>query len=119
MKNLIRATMLAALLLACGSPLAQVPIIIGPQPPPHVIHVLPPRPGPEFVWVGGYWYPVGQHYMWHEGIGLAHRSREPIGLYLVTMEGGISAVTGTETAADLNMTTAGTTIGIAITTTAS
>jgi len=59
MKNLIRATMLAALLLACGSPLAQVPIIIGPQPPPHVIHVLPPRPGPEFVWVGGYWYPVG------------------------------------------------------------
>jgi len=70
MRSLITTTVLAALLLAGGSVSnAQVAlgIRIGPPPPPRVIHVLPPRPGPEFVWVDGYWYPVGRHYRWHEG----------------------------------------------------
>jgi len=44
-----------------------VGIRIGPPPPAHVVRVLPVRPGPEFVWVEGYWYPVGHHYRWHEG----------------------------------------------------
>jgi hypothetical protein len=42
-------------------------IRIGPPPPPRVIRVHPPRPGPDFMWVDGYWYPVGGHYRWHEG----------------------------------------------------
>jgi WXXGXW repeat (2 copies) len=44
-----------------------VGILIGPPPPPRVVYVEPPPPGPEFVWVGGYWYPVGRHYEWHDG----------------------------------------------------
>jgi hypothetical protein len=70
MKNFIRATLLASMLLAGGSAFgAQVSIgiRIGPPPPPRVVHVLPSRPGPEFVWIEGYWYPQGRHYKWHEG----------------------------------------------------
>src|SRR5262245_1679732 len=43
-----------------------VGITIGPPPPPRVIRV-PPSPQPRFVWVEGYWYPVGHHYKWHDG----------------------------------------------------
>jgi hypothetical protein len=42
-------------------------IRIGDPPPPRVIRRLPPRPGAEFVWIDGYWYPVGHHYKWHDG----------------------------------------------------
>jgi hypothetical protein len=41
-------------------------IYIGPPPPPPVAYVEP-APGPEFVWVEGYWYPTGRHYEWHAG----------------------------------------------------
>lgn len=44
-----------------------VGINIGPPPAPRVVRVLPPSPGPEFVWIEGYWYPSGRHYKWHEG----------------------------------------------------
>jgi hypothetical protein len=39
---------------------------IGPPPPPRVYRV-PAQPGPDFVWVEGYWYPQGSHYRWHDG----------------------------------------------------
>lgn len=42
-------------------------ISIGPPPPPRVVYVRPACPGPEFMWVEGYWYPVGHRYRWHEG----------------------------------------------------
>jgi hypothetical protein len=70
MKTLIRTGLLAVMLLASGSIVdAQVSfgISIGPPPPPRVVRVLPSRPGPEFVWVDGYWYPSGRHYKWHDG----------------------------------------------------
>jgi hypothetical protein len=64
------ATLIAALLLvgvsASGAQIS-VGINIGPPPPPRVVRVLPPTPGPDFVWIEGYWYPVGRHYKWHEG----------------------------------------------------
>src|ERR1700731_4743769 len=66
----MRTVLLAAMLLAAVSTIdAQVSIgiTIGPPPPPRVVRVLPESPGPEFVWVEGYWYPVGRHYRWHEG----------------------------------------------------
>jgi hypothetical protein len=25
------------------------------------------RPGPGFVWIAGYWYPVEGHYLWRDG----------------------------------------------------
>jgi hypothetical protein len=70
MRNFVKTTLLAAMLLATGWAIdAQVSIgiTIGPPPPPRVVQALPPRPGPVFVWVEGYWYPVGRHYRWHEG----------------------------------------------------
>jgi hypothetical protein len=70
MRSLVKATLLAAALLATGSVIkAQVSIgiSIGPPPPARVVRVLPERPGPEFLWVEGYWYPVGGHYRWHGG----------------------------------------------------
>lgn len=70
MRSLIRITVLGALLLAGASVSGAqvvVGIRIGPPPPPRVVRVLPARPGPEFVWVGGYWYPVGHRYRWHAG----------------------------------------------------
>ena len=70
MKNLIRAGLLFAVLLSythVARGQVSVGITIGPPPPPRVVRVIPSRPGPEFVWVDGYWYPVGGHYRWHAG----------------------------------------------------
>jgi len=62
-------SLLTLLIFTAASAVAQVSIgiQIGAPPPPRVIRVQPPRPGPEFVWVEGYWYPVGNHYKWHDG----------------------------------------------------
>ena len=70
MRSLVKAILLAALLLATGSVISaqvSVGIVIAPPPPVRVAVVVPERPAPEFVWVEGYWYPVGNHYKWHEG----------------------------------------------------
>jgi hypothetical protein len=55
--------------LCAGLAFGQVSIgiRIGPPPPPRVVRVLPRAPGPEFVWVGGYWYVVGGRWRWHDG----------------------------------------------------
>src|SRR5438874_1900238 len=70
MKN-FRMTLLVMLILLTGQSMfaAQVSIgiRIGPPPPPRVVRVLPARPAADFVWVDGYWYPVGNHYKWHQG----------------------------------------------------
>ena len=41
-------------------------ITIGRPPAPQAYRV-PPRPGPGYEWVEGYWYPQGKHYKWHDG----------------------------------------------------
>ena len=64
-KNLLLIMFLLAGSFAFGQ--VSVVIEIGPPPPPRVVRILPPRPGPEFIWVDGYWYPVGRHYKWHAG----------------------------------------------------
>jgi hypothetical protein len=70
-KSVIKTMLLGAMLFAGVSGLnaAQISlgIRIGPPPPPRVVRVLPPSPGPEFAWVDGYWYPVGRRYVWHAG----------------------------------------------------
>ena len=58
------------MLLAVGVTFAaelSLGIRIGPPPRPRVIRVRPVSPGPNLVWVDGYWYPVGRHYRWHNG----------------------------------------------------
>lgn len=68
MRNFMKTAVFAMVLLVGGSALAaQISIRIGPPPAPRVVRVVPRSPGPEFVWVDGYWYPVGNHYKWHEG----------------------------------------------------
>lgn len=65
----MKKTLISLMLLAAGAVFGQVSvgIQIGPPPPPRVVRVLPPRPGPGWIWVEGYWYPVGHHYKWHDG----------------------------------------------------
>ena len=68
-------TCIGSLLLAgtifVGAPAAfsqvSVGIQIGAPPPPRVYAVRPVEPGPNYVWVEGYWYPVRGHYVWHGG----------------------------------------------------
>jgi hypothetical protein len=70
MKSFMKVMLLAAMLLTTGSAIhaqVSVGIVIGAPPPPRVVAVVPPRPAPEFIWVEGYWYPVGNHYKWHAG----------------------------------------------------
>lgn len=70
MKTFIRATFLVAMLLATASTIhaqVSVGIVIEAPPPPRAVLVIPASPGPTFMWVEGYWYPVGKHYKWHEG----------------------------------------------------
>jgi hypothetical protein len=68
---------LALMLLAAGAMFAQVSIgiRIGSPPPPRVIRVEPRSPGPEYIWIAGYWYPVGNRYKWHDG----YWTRPPFG----------------------------------------
>lgn len=57
-------------LLAAGTALAVdigVGIRIGPPPPPRVVRVVPPTPGPEYTWINGYWYADGRKWRWHDG----------------------------------------------------
>jgi WXXGXW repeat (2 copies) len=71
MKILVRSALLAVMLFAGMSALSaaqlSIGVRIGEPPPPRVVRVVPQRPGAEFVWVDGYWYPVGRRYMWHAG----------------------------------------------------
>ena len=69
--NFFRASLLLVVLLLVGVSAANaqisVGVRIGQPPPPRVVRVLPGRPGPEYTWVDGYWYPVGRRYRWHDG----------------------------------------------------
>lgn len=69
--GLLAASLLASALLLAGAPASSaqisIGINIGPPPPPRVLAVVPASPGPDFVWIGGYWYPDGKHYRWHQG----------------------------------------------------
>jgi hypothetical protein len=70
MRSCLKGILLFAMLLvgvSAANAQISIGISIGPPPPPRVVHVLPPQPAPEFVWVEGYWYPVGRHYRWHGG----------------------------------------------------
>ena len=51
--------------VAIGRPPA--PVVIEEAPPPPRVYAVAERPGPEFAWVEGYWYPQGRHYRWHDG----------------------------------------------------
>jgi hypothetical protein len=69
MRKLLRTLAISAVLLAPASAAhAQVSFgfRIGEPPAPRAYRV-PPRPGPDYEWVEGYWYPQGSRYVWHNG----------------------------------------------------
>jgi hypothetical protein len=68
MRHLLKLSALIGLLFVASPAHAQISfgIQIGPPPRPRVYRVAP-RPGPEFVWVEGYWYPEGRSYKWENG----------------------------------------------------
>ena len=37
------------------------------EPPAPLAYRVPPQPGPDYLWVEGYWYPQGSRYLWHDG----------------------------------------------------
>lgn len=65
----MKSNLLLLTLLTAGSIFAQVSvgIRIGAPPSPRVMYAQPRSPGADYSWVGGYWYPMGNHYKWHEG----------------------------------------------------
>jgi hypothetical protein len=70
MRTFIRGALLVGMLLTGISVFAaqvSIGIRIGAPPPPRVVRVQPARPGPDFFWIEGYWYPVNGKYRWHEG----------------------------------------------------
>jgi hypothetical protein len=69
MRRLLETLAISALLLTCSSAAqAQVSfgISIGEPPPPRTYRV-PRQPGPDYVWVEGYYFPQGSRYVWHDG----------------------------------------------------
>jgi len=46
-----------------------------PPPPRHEVMVERERPGPDYVWIGGYWDGAPGHYVWAAG----HWDRPPHG----------------------------------------
>ena len=70
MGRLLQGLSIATLLVA-SAPAAQAQVsfdyrIETPPPTPRAYRV-PPQPGPDYVWVDGYWYPVNGQYRWHSG----------------------------------------------------
>ena len=65
----MKTKLMVLMLFAAGALFAELSIgvRIGAPPPVRVLRVQPRSPGPGYTWIGGYWYPVGNHYKWHDG----------------------------------------------------
>ena len=65
------AVVLALVLGGCskGSGTASGDDVVAPDPPPAAqAEVAQPSPGPEFVWIEGFWHWDGRSYGWHAGV---------------------------------------------------
>jgi hypothetical protein len=69
MRNLLKITAVLGLLFIATPARAQVSFgfSIGTPPPAPRAFRVAPRPGPDYEWVEGYWYPVGRRWVWHDG----------------------------------------------------
>jgi hypothetical protein len=70
MRRILQALSISALALAFASAAhAQISFDVrtGTPPPAPRAYRVPPQPGPDYVWVDGYWYPVNGQYRWHNG----------------------------------------------------
>jgi hypothetical protein len=71
MKRILHTLALSALLLGTASVAhaaqVSVGIRIGTPPPPPRVYRASRQPGPNYVWVEGYWFPRGGRYYWRDG----------------------------------------------------
>ena len=69
MRNLLKITAVLGLLFLATPARAQVSFgfSIGTPPPAPRAYRVAPRPGPDYEWVEGYWYPMGGRWAWHNG----------------------------------------------------
>jgi hypothetical protein len=65
MKRILGLSVLALMLGAAAAPAAEVFIRIGPPRPPREVVVV--RPGPNYVWIPGYYRWSGERYIWVAG----------------------------------------------------
>ena len=63
----IAGLLLAGALTAPALAQVGVGVYIGQTPPPLRYEVPPPSPGPDFLWIDGYWNWVGSRYVWVPG----------------------------------------------------
>jgi hypothetical protein len=75
----MKTKLLALIVLAAGTVLAGPPVFVsaayggegyvafGTPPPVVVERYVPPCPGRDYVWVGGYYYPRGARYTYRGG----------------------------------------------------
>ena len=64
MKRILLGVLLGAQLMTAQVSLG---IQIGPPPAPRVYRAHPRSPGPDYVWIDGYWYADGRRWRWHDG----------------------------------------------------
>jgi len=70
MNRILQALSIAALLFVFApNAHAQLSfdVRLGTPPPAPRAYRVPPQPGPDYVWVEGYWYPENGQYRWHNG----------------------------------------------------
>ena len=64
----LTAILLFAATLTLGSPLSAAEVYIRTGPPaPQSVAIIGTRPGPGYVWTGGYWAWRGGRYVWVPG----------------------------------------------------
>ena len=65
----MKKRLLALVLLGAGMAFGQVSIGIrlGAPPRPRVVRVQPRSPGPNYIWIDGYWFANGNRWKWHDG----------------------------------------------------
>jgi hypothetical protein len=69
MRKILQTVAISALMLGSAS-MAHAQINFGVrigEPPAPRVYRVPPRPGPDYEWIEGYWYPQGRRYVWHDG----------------------------------------------------
>jgi len=78
LKSILLAAAAEMVLLGCDvhvtpQPGSETVVTEAPPPPPAQVDVVPPSPGPDYVWIGGVWVWGPGHWVWSAG----HWDRPP------------------------------------------
>lgn len=74
LKTLLASTILASGLALISQP-ASAQVYVQIAPPAPIYETVPARPGPGYVWVGGYYTWSGGRYVWVHGRYVHHGGR--------------------------------------------